>query len=118
VRPSSPKSEIRMMDDHENATDTTPHDLPEAAQSEPEANPYVPVILTMVAERGASKSICPSEVARAMAGQNEKEWRLLMKPIRAAAVALANEGGIAITRKGKPVDPNAFKGVYRLTLPV
>ncbi|MEM1040122.1 MAG: DUF3253 domain-containing protein [Pseudomonadota bacterium] len=71
----------------------------------------------MVAERGAGKSICPSEVARAMAGHNEKDWRLLMKPIRAAAVALANEGAIAITRKGKPVDPSAFKGVYRLTVP-
>ena len=107
-----------MTDDQEDTADLTPDDLPETVQSGSEANPYLPVILTMVAERGAGKSICPSEVARALAGPNEKEWRLLMKPIRAAAVALANEGNIAITRKGKPVDPNAFKGVYRLTLPV
>lgn len=106
-----------MIDDHEDATDQNPDDLQKTVQSEVETNPYAPVILTMVAERGTGKSICPSEVARAMAGKNEKEWRLLMKPIRTAAVALANEGAIAITRKGKSVDPNAFKGVYRLTLP-
>jgi hypothetical protein len=32
-------------------------------------------------------------------------------------VALAQAGRIAIYRKGKPVDPGEFKGVYRLGLP-
>jgi hypothetical protein len=32
---------------------------------------------------------------------------------RRIAVRLANEGRLVITRKGKPVDPNDFRGVYR-----
>ncbi|MEO0497894.1 MAG: DUF3253 domain-containing protein, partial [Pseudomonadota bacterium] len=60
------------------------------------------------------KSICPSEVARHLAGKDEKAWRLLMKPVRVQAVALAHEGEVTITRKGKPVDPDNFRGVYRI----
>jgi hypothetical protein len=37
-----------------------------------------------------------------------------MPPVRRAAVQLALAGRITIYRKGKPADPNAFKGVYRL----
>jgi hypothetical protein len=32
-------------------------------------------------------------------------------------VRLAKDGVIAIYRKGKPVDPDTFKGVYRIGLP-
>lgn len=62
----------------------------------------------------AGKSIDPTEIARAIAGPDEKRWRLLMTPIRAAAVALARSGEATILRKGKPVDPEDFKGVYRI----
>ena len=68
----------------------------------------------MVAERGPDKTVCPSEVARAIAGSDEKKWRLLMAPIRIEAVALAGEGKLTIRRKGRIVDPANFKGVYRL----
>lgn len=71
-------------------------------------------ILQLLSERGREKTICPSEVARTLAGSNEKEWRLLMKPIRARAVALAQAEKIEIRRKGKLADPENFKGVYRL----
>ncbi len=74
-------------------------------------------IIELTAAAGPTKSICPSEVARDMVGKDEKQWRQLMKPIRAAAVALAREQEINITRKGKIVDPNDFKGVYRLKCP-
>ena len=40
-----------------------------------------------------------------------------MQPIRRVAVALAEAGRVVIYRKGKPVDPRSFKGVYRLGLP-
>jgi hypothetical protein len=40
-----------------------------------------------------------------------------MQPIRKSAVALAQAGRLLILRKGKPVDPLDFKGVYRLSLP-
>ena len=74
-------------------------------------------ILRLVTERGEGKTICPSEVARHLAGSDETRWRLLMKPVRARAVALATGGRIAIRRKGKVVDPQDFKGIYRLGLP-
>lgn len=74
-------------------------------------------ILRLVDGRDDGKSICPSEVARDLAGNNEKEWRLLMKPIRRIAVDLAVAGEIEIARKGKTVDPADFRGVYRLRRP-
>lgn len=68
-------------------------------------------ILTLTAARGPGKSICPSEAAKAVDGHG---WNRLMPQVRATAVRLAQAGRIIITRKGKPVDPAAFKGVYRL----
>ncbi|MDB5372246.1 MAG: hypothetical protein JWP04_888 [Belnapia sp.] len=71
-------------------------------------------IRRQTAERGAAKSICPSEVARALAGGDEAAWRPLMGPVRQAAVALSREGIIEILRKGKPVAPEQVRGVIRL----
>ena len=71
-------------------------------------------ILRQTTERGTDKSICPSEVARALAA-DEETWRRLMGPIRAAAIRLARSGQVEILRKGKPVDPTAeIRGVIRL----
>lgn len=74
-------------------------------------------IRSLCHERGSGKTVCPSEVARDLAGSDEKRWRLLMAPIRAQAVRLAIDGAIVIRRKGRIVDPVAFKGIYRLGLP-
>ena len=74
-------------------------------------------IAAAVAERGAGKTVCPSEIARTLAGSDEKVWRLMMAPIRVEAVRLAKAGEVRILRKGRPVDPDAFKGIYRLSLP-
>lgn len=74
-------------------------------------------MLRLVAERGAGKSICPSEVARALGGPQPEGWGPLMKPVRRVAVGLAHAGRLAILRKGQPVDPDDFRGVYRLALP-
>lgn len=71
-------------------------------------------ILRQTAARGAGKSICPSEVARALGGE---EWRPLMTPVRQAAIALAREGRVLVLRKGKPVPPEGVKGVIRLAAP-
>lgn len=68
----------------------------------------------LLADRDAGKTICPSEVARALDPQG---WRRLMPKVRAIAVGLARQGRLVITRHNKPVDPDAFKGVYRLKLP-
>ncbi|WP_233348674.1 DUF3253 domain-containing protein [Henriciella algicola] len=72
------------------------------------------LIIELVSERGADKTVCPSEVARAKRDEN---WQQLMGEIRVRAVKLADAGQIAIYRNGKPVDPHDFKGVYRLGLP-
>lgn len=72
------------------------------------------VISSLLEARGDGKTICPSEVARAVAGSDEKEWRRLMKPIRTVAVRMARDGRLTIRRKGRVVDPGDFKGVYRL----
>lgn len=74
-------------------------------------------ILAAVAARGPGRSVCPSEVARALAGPDERVWRLLMHPVREAAKALQGAGRISILRKGKPVTGEGVRGVVRLSLP-
>lgn len=75
------------------------------------------MVLRLVAERGTDKTICPSEVARALGGAHPDGWGPLMQPVRSVAVRLAHQGALVIKRKGKVVDPDSFKGVYRLALP-
>jgi Protein of unknown function (DUF3253) len=65
--------------------------------------------------RPDTKTLGPTEIAHAIA--NNSDWHDLLAPIRKAAVALAQNGRLVIYRKGKPVDPNDFRGVYRLGLP-
>lgn len=50
-------------------------------------------------------------------GGNELAWREWLPKVRTEAVRLAHEGRIVIYRKGKPVDPDNFRGVIRLGLP-
>jgi len=80
----------------------------------PAPNPIADAILAQVAARGADKSICPSEVARALAGGDDNAWRPLMASVRSMAIALQREGRIEILRKGKPVTPEEVRGVIRL----
>ena len=74
-------------------------------------------LLDLARERGPTKSFCPSEAARKIAGDHPDHWGPLMQPIRRSAVTLAQSGRLLILRKGQPVDPLDFKGVYRLSLP-
>jgi hypothetical protein len=74
-------------------------------------------LLMLARERGAAKSFCPSEAARQIAGDHPDHWGPLMQPIRRSAVSLAQAGRLMVLRKGQPVDPMNFKGVYRLSLP-
>jgi hypothetical protein len=69
-------------------------------------------ILRQTEARGAQASICPSEVARALA----EEWRPLLGPVRRAAFDLARQGRIEVLRKGRPVEPAEARGVIRLRL--
>lgn len=73
-------------------------------------------ILALAGREGAPRSIDPSEPARALAAGAE-DWQRLLPLVRRAAVRLAKAGKLVIYRKGKPVDPEDFRGVYRLGLP-
>jgi hypothetical protein len=61
---------------------------------------------------GSDRSICPSDVARAL----DADWRKLLAPVRRAAAQLADAGRIDILRKGKPIPPHEIRGVIRLRL--
>jgi hypothetical protein len=74
-------------------------------------------ILNLLAERGPGHTISPTEAARVVGGARPDGWGPLMQPIRRIAIRLMKEGRLVITRKGRPVDPDDFRGVYRLTLP-
>ena len=71
-------------------------------------------ILVLVGEREPGKTICPSEVARAV---RPDDWRPLMKKVRQAAIRLADDGQISIYRKGKAIPTDQVRGVIRLGLP-
>jgi len=85
--------------------------------TKPDDSAFEATILKLAAERGDGRTICPSEAARALGGDHPDGWGPLMQPIRRIAVRLMKEGRIVITRKGRPVDPDDFRGVYRLRLP-
>ncbi len=74
-------------------------------------------ILQLLHERGAGKTICPSEAARAVAGNAEREaWEPLMELARAAARRLVARGQLVITQGGHVVDASTAKGAIRLRL--
>ena len=78
-------------------------------------------ILSLLAERGRDKTICPSEAAKLVGGLAEGEatrhnWETLMEPARAAARRLVAADRIVITQKGRVVDPSTAKGPIRLRL--
>ena len=74
-------------------------------------------ILRLLSERGAGKTICPSEAARSGAASDEREaWEALMEPARAAARRLVAADRIVITQGGHVVDGSTAKGPIRLRL--
>ena len=73
-------------------------------------------ILRLLGERGAGKTICPSEAARAVAGEEREAWEGLMEPARAAGRRLVAEGKIVITQGGRVVEGSTAKGAIRLRL--
>lgn len=71
-------------------------------------------LLELLARRAPEASICPSEVARHLAG-DDGPWRDWMAPVREAAQGLAAAGTIEITQ-GATVLPaqGPFHGPIRL----
>jgi hypothetical protein len=78
------------------------------------------IIAELCAKAPIGRTICPTDAAKAFAearGEDELGWRSHLSSVRRAAVRLALEGRLVIYRKGKAVDPNDFRGVYRLGAP-
>lgn len=82
--------------------------------SEEPKNAVREAILELTAARGVGGTIAPEDAAKAVSADR---WQKLLPDVRAEAVRLAKDGVIAIYRKGKPADPETFKGVYRIGLP-
>lgn len=73
-------------------------------------------ILDLLARRDRGKTICPSEAARALGG--DEGFRSLMPLVRDAARALVTDGRIEVTQAGRPVDLDAARGPVRLRTPL
>ena len=68
-------------------------------------------IMRLLDSRSRDASICPSEAARNVGGE---EWNSLMEPARMAARRLVASGEVEITQGGKVVDPSRAKGPIRI----
>lgn len=66
-------------------------------------------ILDLALRRGRGKSLCPSEVAKALAA----DWRALMPEVREVAAGMPE---IVATQGGVEVDPVTARGAIRLRL--
>ena len=65
--------------------------------------------------RAAGKSIDPANVAKIILPER---WQRALGQVRSTAVGMARAGQVVILRHNKPADPDTFKGVYRLRLPM
>ena len=72
-------------------------------------------IASLLARRAPGATICPSEAARALAG--DAAFRELMEPVREAARAMAARGELEVSQGGRVVDPVHARGPIRLRLP-
>ncbi len=77
----------------------------------PEHDRLRAVILELLERRGPGKTICPSDAARMLAGNN---FRPLMAAVRAAAAELVAEGEIDVLQRGEVVEIAYARGPIRL----
>jgi hypothetical protein len=68
-------------------------------------------VLELLQQRARDATICPSEVARQVGGE---QWRDLMEPTRAAARRLVAAGRVEVLQGGHVVDPSTAKGPIRI----
>ncbi|CAN5658370.1 hypothetical protein BH11ACT8_BH11ACT8_22700 [soil metagenome] len=68
-------------------------------------------ITDLLAARARDATICPSEAAKRVGGD---DWRGLMEPARRAARRLVEAGEVEITQAGHVVDPSTAKGPIRI----
>jgi hypothetical protein len=92
-----------------------------SAPPKSDESPSLDIAILALCNRVApGRSIDPTDAAKAFAqarGEDDLGWRSHLGEVRRAAVKLALAGRLVIYRKGKPVDPSDFRGVYRLGVP-
>lgn len=72
-------------------------------------------ILELTRAAGPERTVDPSEVARALMPADQ--WQRALPVVRRVALRLARTGALLLFRKGKPVEPEDLRGVYRLGAP-
>lgn len=71
-------------------------------------------IRALAAHRGPDSSTCPSDAARAVAGD---DWRAHMDDARAVARELAAAGEVEITQRGEVLEPDVeWRGPIRIRI--
>jgi len=73
-------------------------------------------IVALLGGRARGATICPSEAARVVGGDDENAWRPLMEPARQAARRLVARGVLDIVQRGHVVDGDTARGPIRLRL--
>jgi hypothetical protein len=68
-------------------------------------------MLDLLGKRAVTSSICPSDAARAVGGE---EWRELMDDTRRVAWRLVDEGRVRITQGDEAVDRETVRGPIRI----
>ena len=74
----------------------------------------VQALFALLEARSPGSTACPSEVARALAPNDEAAWRALMPQVRRVAAALASRGLLTVTRRGVEADATDPGGPIRL----
>ena len=80
----------------------------------PMTDPIEAAITDKLAKLAPGKSIEPAEVAKEL---QPEQWQRMLPKVKAVALGMMRQGRLTITKKGKPIDPAAMKGVIRLRLP-
>jgi len=99
-------------------------DVPETGASKPPAplDPVAVVLLEQLAALPQGKSAAPDDVARAYAELRRRPtdgrdlYRRYQRAVKEQAIFLARVGRIEILRRGEVVNPDDFKGVWRMRL--
>lgn len=73
-------------------------------------------LLELLANRGPSRSVCPSEVAQTLGGRIGCPWQDLMRPVRTVGAALAESGVLEAFQDDRVVNLREVRGPVRLRL--
>lgn len=77
------------------------------------ANPVEELIIELLTELGDKETLSPNQVAKTI---NAENWRRQLPQVRAAIGHLVEAGRIEVVRKGKVVEFDGIRGIWRIRL--